>query len=97
MNGELKSKAAVAAAVDPYSDVTTEQAEQTLMDEAEKAGSPAYFFDPNAAPEEKAAAAHAVSQIGSLISIVADISLHRTCPRIFISTGHQRLDFSQTL
>ncbi|MCJ1391843.1 hypothetical protein MMC18_004710 [Xylographa bjoerkii] len=59
INGELKSKAAVNAAADPHSAVTAVQAEQTLMDEAEKAGSPAYFFDPDAAPEEKAAIVHA--------------------------------------
>ena len=60
INGELKSKAAVNAAADPHSTVTAEEAERTLMNEAEKAGTPAYFFDADAAPEEKAAIAHAV-------------------------------------
>ena len=60
VNGELKSKAAINAAANPHSAVTAQQAEQVMMDEAEKAGTPAYFFDPNAAPEEKAALVHAV-------------------------------------
>ncbi|MCJ1292500.1 hypothetical protein MMC34_004051 [Xylographa carneopallida] len=59
VNGELKSKAAINAAANPHSAVTAQQAEQVMMDEAEKAGTPAYFFDPNAAPEEKAALVHA--------------------------------------
>ncbi|MCJ1321970.1 hypothetical protein MMC15_007315 [Xylographa vitiligo] len=59
VNGELKSKAVVNAAADPHSAVTAQQAEQTLMDEAEKAGTPAYFFDPDTAPEDKAALVHA--------------------------------------
>ena len=58
--GELKSKAMVNAAADPKSNVTAAQAEKTLMEEAEKAGSPAYMFKADATPDEKAAIAHQV-------------------------------------
>ena len=61
LHGELKTQAAVDAAADPNSRVTAEEAERVMVDEAKKAGSPAYIFNPDASPEEKAAAAHAVS------------------------------------
>ena len=58
--GELKSQGAADAARDPDSNVTSEDAEQTMIDETKKAGGAAFQFDPNASPEEKAAQARAV-------------------------------------
>lgn len=60
LHGELKAQAAVDAAADPNSSVTADEAERVMVNEAKKAGSPAYIFNPDASPEEKAAAAHAV-------------------------------------
>ena len=57
---ELKSQGAIEAAQDPNSQVTAGDASKTMMDEAKKAGGAAYEFNPNASPEEKAAAARAV-------------------------------------
>ena len=57
---ELKSQGAIEAAQDPNSQVTAGDARQTLMDESKRAGGAAYEFNPNASPEEKAAAARAV-------------------------------------
>jgi len=63
LHGELKTQAAVDAAADPNSSVTADEAERVMVAEAKKAGSPAYIFNPDASPEEKAAAAHAVGTI----------------------------------
>lgn len=61
---ELKQQGAIEtaqnAAQDPQSDVRPEDAEKVLLDETKKAGMPAYQFDPDASPEEKAAAAQSV-------------------------------------
>jgi hypothetical protein len=61
---ELKQQGAIetaqAAAQDPGSHIRPETVEQKLVDENLKAGLPAYQFDPDASPEEKAAAAEAV-------------------------------------
>ena len=57
---ELKTNAVVEAAHDPHSNVTAGDAEKTLMEEAKRAGAATYQFDANAAPEDKAAQAHAV-------------------------------------
>ena len=61
---ELKQQGAIEtaqnAAQDPQSEVRAEDAEQELIDETKKAGMPAYQFDPDASPEEKAAEAQAV-------------------------------------
>ena len=57
---ELKSQGAVEAARDPNSNVTIQDAERTLMEEAKKAGGAALHFDPDASPEEKAAQARSV-------------------------------------
>ncbi|KAL2824799.1 hypothetical protein BDW59DRAFT_82737 [Aspergillus cavernicola] len=58
---ELKQQGAIetaqAASQDPQSHLNTEIVEQKLVDEGRKAGLPAYQFDPDASPEEKAAAA----------------------------------------
>ena len=63
--GEVKTEAVINAAADPNSSVTAREAEQTIMDEAKKAGSTAYFFDPNTSPEDKAAAVHAVGNFSA--------------------------------
>ncbi|KAI9925730.1 hypothetical protein ASPWEDRAFT_173811 [Aspergillus wentii DTO 134E9] len=59
--GELKQQGAIEtahqAAQDPQVDVQPEAVEKALLDETKKAGVPAFQFDPNAPPEEKAAAA----------------------------------------
>lgn len=53
-------EAAEAAARDPKSHISSETVEKKLVDENRKAGFPAYQFDPDASPEEKAAEAEAV-------------------------------------
>jgi len=59
--GELKSLLAEDAARNPNSSFSTEDAERVIVEESKKAGAPAFQFDPNASPEEKAAQARAVS------------------------------------
>lgn len=58
--GELKSQGAAIAAQDPNNKVTAEDAEGVMTDESKKAGIPAFQFDPDASPEEKAAQARSV-------------------------------------
>ncbi|KAL2010877.1 hypothetical protein VTN00DRAFT_3595 [Thermoascus crustaceus] len=57
--GELKQQGAIEvaqeAAQDPQSDLNPEAVEKVLLEESRKAGAPAYQFDPDATPEEKAA------------------------------------------
>ncbi|CRG83503.1 Tricalbin-1 [Talaromyces islandicus] len=48
---------AQAAASDPQSNIQPELAEKKLVDESRKAGAPAFQFNPDASPEEKAEAA----------------------------------------
>ena len=60
-DAELKAQGVAEAARDPHSKVTSEDAQKVMADESKRAGIAAYTFDPNASPEEKAAAAHAVS------------------------------------
>ena len=57
---ELKAQGVEEAARDPNSKVTSADAQKVMADESKKAGIAAYTFDPNASPEEKAAAARAV-------------------------------------
>lgn len=59
--GELKAQGAAEAARDPNSKVTPEDAEDLITNESKKAGIPAFKFDPNASPEEKAVQARSVS------------------------------------
>ncbi|KAL4948242.1 C2 domain-containing protein [Aspergillus filifer] len=58
---EAKQQGAIetaqAASQDPQSHIRPETVEKKLVDETRKAGFPAYQFDPDASPEEKAAAA----------------------------------------
>lgn len=58
---ELKQEGAMEAANDPNSSVTPEAAEKTVVEEAKKAGSVAYEFDPNSTTEEKRAQMKSVS------------------------------------
>lgn len=58
--GELKAQGVIEAAQDPNSGVTAEDAQQKIVTESKKAGVPAFTFDPNATPEQKAAQARAV-------------------------------------
>lgn len=57
--GELKAQGVVEAAQDPNSSVTADDAQQKIVTESRKAGVPAFTFDPDASPEEKAAQARA--------------------------------------
>ena len=57
---ELKTAGALEAAADPGTDVTAEDAERVMAEEARKAGGQGFNFDPDASAEEKAAAATAV-------------------------------------
>lgn len=59
--GELKSQGAAMAAQNPNNNVTPEDAEAIMTDEAKKAGIPAFRFNPDASPEEKAAQARSVT------------------------------------
>ncbi|KAJ5109414.1 Tricalbin [Penicillium angulare] len=60
---ELKEEGVIQAATelhqDPKSKVNPDTVEETLVKDSQAAGVPAYQFDPNASPEEKAAAANA--------------------------------------
>ncbi|KAF5866753.1 hypothetical protein ETB97_009910 [Aspergillus alliaceus] len=56
---ELKEEGAIEAAELAHDPQAAAAAEQVLVDETRKAGLPAYQFDPNATPEEKAEAAAA--------------------------------------
>lgn len=61
---ELKEEGIIEAATDlaqdPNSKVNPETVEEALVKETRESGAPAYQFDPNASPEDKAAAAQAV-------------------------------------
>jgi hypothetical protein len=58
---EIKTQGAVEMARDPSSSVTADDAQKKMVEESKKAGVPAFTFDPNATPEQKAAQARAVS------------------------------------
>ncbi len=68
--GELKSQGAAMAAQDPNNKATAEDAEGVMTEESKKAGVPAFQFDPNASPEEKAAQARSVSLLFLLESTI---------------------------
>ena len=63
-NTELKEEGVIEAATelaqDPQSKVNPDTVEEKLVDETRQAGGAAYQFDPDASPEDKAAAAEAV-------------------------------------
>lgn len=70
-NTEQKEQQAIDAAESAFQNTQAEtnpdKVEQQLVDETRKAGLPAYQFDPDASPEEKAAEAEAVRLNYSLI------------------------------
>ena len=51
------------AAQDPKNQVTAEDAEGVMTEESRKAGIPAFQFDPDASPADKAAQARSVNPI----------------------------------
>ena len=73
--GELKSQGATMAARDPNNKVTAEDAEGIMAKESNEAGVPAFQFNPNASPEEKAAQARSVT-----LPFLPSISLKSTTP-----------------
>lgn len=58
---EIKQQAALEAARDPNSPVTSDDAERSIVEDTRRAGGAAYHFDANASPADKAAQARAVS------------------------------------
>jgi len=60
---EHKQEIAEEAARDPHTNFSAEDADKVLVEESKKAGAPAFHFDPNATPEEKAAQARAVGSV----------------------------------
>jgi hypothetical protein len=76
---DIKAQAAVDMARDPSTTVTAEDAQRKMVEENLKAGVPAFTFDPDATPEQKAAQARAVSCLipeGSLRMLI-DFSTKR--------------------
>lgn len=61
MKEEGMIEAASELAQDPHSKVNPEKVEEILVEDSKEAGAAAYQFDPNASPEDKAAAAESVS------------------------------------
>jgi hypothetical protein len=59
---ELKAQGAVEAAQNANSTVTSQDAQNKVVEEAKKAGAAAFQFDPDATPEQKAAQARSVSE-----------------------------------
>ena len=57
---EAKQQGVLAAARNPNSPVTSDDAERAIVEDARSAGGAAYTFDPLASPAEKAAQARAV-------------------------------------
>lgn len=66
-----KVDAAVNLAKDPDSSVTAKVAEQEIVHQSKLAGIPAFEFDPDATPEQKAAQARAVSETGAIPTVCA--------------------------
>ncbi len=58
---ELKQQGAFEASRDPTNPVSAEDAEAKALIESQKAGVPAFTFDPDARPEDKARQARSVS------------------------------------
>lgn len=65
---EAKQEVAVEAARDPSSSFSAQDAQRVIVDESKKAGAPAFQFDPNASPAQKAAQAHAVSPYNGVMT-----------------------------
>lgn len=68
---ELKEEGIIEAATelaqDPESKVNPDKVEEKLVEETREAGAPAYQFDPDASPEDKAAAAKAVCHPAEIV------------------------------
>lgn len=60
-SSEEKQNAAIEAASDPNSSITSGQAQKIVEDQAKASGAQAFSFDPNASAQDKAAQARAVS------------------------------------
>lgn len=90
--GELKQQGAAEVARDPDSKVTSEDAEQVMINETKKAGGAAFQFDPNASPEEKAAQARSVSHLlkRELSGHITDLHLTSTFLLDFITRRSPR-------
>lgn len=56
---EIKTQAVQELARDPNSNVASDDVQRVIVEESKKAGVPAFQFDPNATPEQKAAVAAA--------------------------------------
>ena len=74
--GELKSQGAAMAAQTPDNKVAAEDAEGVITNESKKAGIPAFQFDPDASPEDKAAQARSVRPLVKSTFCIADIEQH---------------------
>ncbi|WPH00738.1 Hypothetical protein R9X50_00356800 [Acrodontium crateriforme] len=61
---ELKQQGALEAARDPASTVDSQQAQDVMKEQAQKAGAAAFQFDPDATPEQKAAQMKQAAQVG---------------------------------
>jgi len=70
---EAKVDAAVQLAQDPDSVVSSDVAEKEIVQQSKRAGVPAFEFDPDASPEQKAAQARAVSDPVASPTIHTDI------------------------
>lgn len=57
---ELKQQGVLEASRSPNNNISAEDAERAVIDEAQRSGSAAFQFDPNATAEEKARQARAV-------------------------------------
>jgi hypothetical protein len=62
-----------AAAEDPSSNINPDIAEEILVEESRKAGAAAFQFNPDASPEDKAAASEAVGILDYLVYIFANL------------------------
>jgi hypothetical protein len=93
---ELKTQGVVEAAQDPDSSVTADDAQQKIVTESKKAGVPAFTFDPDASPEEKAAQARAVGTLCTDSSRTADISRYSVYQKVFTAnTSQKELQYPQ--
>ena len=93
---ELKTQGVVEAAQDPNSSVTADDAQQKIVTESKKAGVPAFTFDPDASPEEKAAQARAVSTLRTDSSRTADSSRYSVYQKVFTTnTSQKELQYPQ--
>ena len=75
------------AAQDSKSNVTAEDAEAVMADESNKAGIPAFQFDPDASPEAKAAQVRSVSfPLSYPTGTYSSLTVNSTYRQAFITT-----------